>query len=86
MNEYQCTANDEHSQGRCCHNCKWHISDRSHPSTDGGRVINQRGWICVGFIFMEGDPIAFSGWPEHGLCEIHEFIPNGEFVTEGSQT
>ena len=56
--------------GGCCCQCKYHVEDHSHPDTDGLRFSNQRGWICAGFLFCEGESIAFSQWPEHGMCEL----------------
>lgn len=56
-----------HKYGSCCCNCKFHLADHSHPGTDGGRVINQRGWICS----PPESEMAFSGWTDHGMCEMH---------------
>ena len=52
--------------GECCCNCNWHIKDLSHPGTNGKSVSEQRGWICASPEF-DG---MFSGWGEHGLCEL----------------
>ena len=57
---------------RCCCTCRYRLEDRSHPSTDKGSVLQQRGWICAA-----DSVVAFSGWSEHGLCEMHAFIPSG---------
>ena len=35
--------------------------------TDGESIMRQRGWICAA-PEMEG---MFSGWSEHGMCEMH---------------
>ena len=51
----------------CCCNCRYHIKDFSHPCTDGESIMRQRGWICAA-PEMEG---MFSGWSEHGMCEMH---------------
>jgi hypothetical protein len=50
----------------CCCTCESHVPDISHPMTDGGRVIEQRGWVCLA---PEFDGVL-SGWPAHGLCEM----------------
>jgi hypothetical protein len=57
-------------RGRCCCNCRYRLLDRSHPLTDGGRITHQRGWICKK-PELNG---AFSGWSEHGLCEMHNHV------------
>lgn len=71
--ETNCRAPE--NRGYCCCSCRYHMADHSHPLTDGGNVLVRRGWIChppeFGF--------AFSGWSEHGLCEMHEF--NGDRTT-----
>lgn len=55
----------------CCCRCRHHLRDMSHPLTDGGRVTEQRGWICRP---PEGLG-PFSGWPEHGYgCEMFESV------------
>jgi hypothetical protein len=61
-----CYAPEHH--GRCCCNCRYHLRDHSHPLTDGGRITAQRGWLCNP---PELDAY-FSGWPEHGMCEMHD--------------
>jgi hypothetical protein len=66
-----CYAPEHH--GRCCCNCRYHLRDHSHPLTDGGRITAQRGWLCSP---PELDA-AFSGWSEHGMCEMHD-SPNHE--------
>lgn len=57
----------------CCCVCRFHVPDHSHPSTDGGKFANQRGWVCLAPEF----PHVHSGWPEHGMCEmfVHEDTP-----------
>lgn len=57
----------------CCCTCRRHIPDYSHPITDGKRISEQRGWVCMPLEFCaEEGPIVFSGWPKHGLCEMYE--------------
>jgi len=58
--------------GVCCCSCNWRLEDRSHPLTDGKSMGDRRGWICAGFAFTEGEGVAISGWPEHGICEMHK--------------
>lgn len=78
-----CKGNDFH--GRCCCNCEHRLTDYSHPCSNGGSCLDERGYIC----YVDG--MAFSGWHEHGLCELHDYkvepvrysilhIPSGEFV------
>jgi hypothetical protein len=55
----------------CCCTCVSHVADTSHPLTDGGRVIHQRGWVCLA---PEFDGV-FSGWTAHGLCEMWQSRP-----------
>jgi len=50
----------------CCCQCANHLRDHSHPSTNGGPVTHQRGWIC----YPPLATMAFSDWPAHGMCEI----------------
>lgn len=67
----------ERWRGRCCCNCRWHIEDFHHCTTawelrseKGGCVCDEhKGWICMA-PEMEH---AYSGWTEHGLCEMHDF-------------
>ena len=55
--------------GECCCNCANHFKDFHHPCTTGESIMKQRGWIC--FIDSDEDPcIMFSGWSEHGMCEL----------------
>src|ERR1035437_7335406 len=64
--------------GRCCCNCAYHIEDFEHCTTNptlreekhGCICSIHKGWICMAPEFERG---AFSGWPEHGMCEMHEF-------------
>jgi hypothetical protein len=62
-------------QDRCCCNCKHHIRDYRHCSTDRKEgeecVCNEpKGWICMPPDFPGH---GYSGWPEHGLCEMHDY-------------
>jgi hypothetical protein len=60
----------ESNNGRCCCNCNNRLTDHSSPNTDGKPISEVRGFIC--FIENDGKVIAFSGWREHGLCELWE--------------
>lgn len=68
----------ENNHGRCCCNCAWHVEDLHHCTTawelrkekHGCVCSEHKGWICKSPEFIEG---AHSGWPEHSLCELHEF-------------
>lgn len=53
--------------GRCCCICRWHLE--AHPHADFPHSV-QGGWVCVGFAFCEGVPIAYTGFSKHGLCEL----------------
>ena len=61
-------------KGDCCCNCVAHIQDFHHCTTtgrlpDGGcSCSTPKGWICLA---PEFDGKAYSGWTEHGLCEMH---------------
>jgi hypothetical protein len=62
-------------RSECCCLCRYHVADHSHPGTDGGSILEQRGWVCTVFLtWPDGDdpPKVFSGWHEHGLCEMFE--------------
>lgn len=55
------------ASNQCCCICKWRLEAHMHkqfPHTE------QFGWVCIGFAFMEGVPIAYLGDFEHGLCEL----------------
>lgn len=73
-----CQINSEIIKGgRCCCNCKYHIKDFQHCTTNRTLMDKKKacicsipkGWICLAPEF-DG---AFSGWSEHGMCEMHEF-------------
>lgn len=66
--------------GRCCCNCRWLAEDHSHPNTDGMSIMLQRGFVCMAPEFVverNGKAVAqvFSGWSEHGICEMHDYRP-----------
>jgi hypothetical protein len=65
--------------GSCCCTCKHRLTDYHHCTTTGpvgtkeagsdGCVCSKpRGFICY---IPEMDGRAYSGWGEHGLCELH---------------
>ena len=64
------------NSGCCCCNCKYHIRDFHHCTTVVNKPLGKcvcsepKGWICMP-PEMEGE--AYSGWSEHGLCEMHDF-------------
>ena len=77
------TAGQHPSSTECCCNCRWHAADLSHPCTDGGRLSHQRGWVCLAPEFDHApSPVLIgserrvkavvSGFPEHGMCEMHK--------------
>lgn len=52
---------------QCCCNCESHKEDHSHPSIDGERVTNVKGYICI----ADGTHFT-SGWPLHSVgCEMY---------------
>ncbi len=53
--------------GECCCNCAFLLKDFHHPTTTGKSTLVQRGWICAP---PEFDGMVFSGWSQHGLCEM----------------
>ena len=76
----KCDHNKEiDNYGRCCCNCKWHIEDfhhcttkkrtRTESNTEGCCCDQHKGWICM----MPESERVYSGWSEHGLCEMHVF-------------
>ncbi len=62
MSEAECNGE------QCCCSCVFHLPDHSHPAVGGGAVITRKGWICAP---IELEPIAFSGWAAHGMCECY---------------
>lgn len=70
MEEITCQISNPRTDGMCCCNCRFLIPDHSHPTTDGGNMTQQRGFVCAGFLFTEPEKIVFSGWSKHGLCEM----------------
>ena len=52
---------------RCCCVCRWRLEAHRHNAFPKKEQI---GWVCVGFAFMEGEPMAYLGDFEHGLCEL----------------
>lgn len=69
----KCQKAEHH--GCCCCNCKNHIQDFHHCTTVVSRPLQKcvcsqpKGWICMP---PEFDGAAYSGWTEHGICEMHE--------------
>ena len=66
--------------GSCCCNCKNHYEDFHHCTTkkkeEGEDCVcsQHKGYICM--ISIDGITKAYSGWSEHGFCELH--VPNVE--------
>ena len=68
--------------GQCCCNCNNHLEDFHHcttsPKPEGakGCVCGiHKGWICY-IHFEDGTARAYSGWGEHGMCEIWQPCEN----------
>jgi len=66
----------------CCCNCRWRARDHRHcnhdrkPGEDPCICGEQRGWICMAPEFFDeaaGESVMHSNWPEHGLCEMHDW-------------
>lgn len=51
----------------CCCQCKFHLKDYQYAHTGEHWWDKHRGWICVGF---QHEGAAFSGFAEHGMCEM----------------
>lgn len=72
------TCQKELWNGRCCCNCVNHLEDFHHCTTtcpDGveGCVCGvHKGWICRHVADDTGEVRHYSGWSEHGMCEMHE--------------
>lgn len=61
-------------KGKCCCSCAHHIKDFYHCSTGSIKMIGEsclcnqpKGYVCA-LRLSEG--IVYSGWTEHGLCEM----------------
>ena len=65
----ECTLVSHPEWNSCCCVCRHHIKDYGHPDTDG-KTFTQRGWVCVGVLNACGEDMVFSGWFEHGMCEL----------------
>ena len=53
----------------CCCRCKYRLEARDHP------MGSKMGWACIAFAFKGGEPIAYLGDFEHGMCELFEALP-----------
>lgn len=59
----ECWKESEFRQ--CCCTCKYRVNDWSHPHTNGESIMRRRGFICA-----NPEIGHYSGWGEHGLCEV----------------
>lgn len=59
----------------CCCTCRYRVNDWSHPVTDGESIMRRRGYICA-----NPELGHYSGWKEHGMCEV--WTPRPEVKTE----
>jgi hypothetical protein len=50
----------------CCCVCQHHKANHHHPLTTGKSMSERKGWICTAPELQA----YFSGWPEHGICEM----------------
>lgn len=71
----ECVLKTHPEWNSCCCVCRNLIIDGSHPDTDGGHIMQQRGWICIGFAYQEAEALGFSGWTAHGMCELFDRRP-----------
>ena len=65
----------EKHHGDCCCNCVHHIEDFHHCTTSWKLRENKGGCVCSvhkGWICNPDEDTAYSGWSEHGMCEMHE--------------
>jgi len=58
----------------CCCNCKFHAVDLEHCVTNPtlrkhvGHCSTPKGYACT--VQMQETGKIFSGWSQHGLCEM----------------
>ena len=64
-----CNLKKYPGQSQCCCICKWRLGVYAHEKFPRREPL---GWVCVGFAFMEADPVAYLGDFEHGLCELFQ--------------
>ena len=57
--------------GRCCCTCRWRLRALDQESFPRVGVVG-KGWACVGWAFVEAEPVAYIGDFEHGLCELYQ--------------
>ncbi len=72
----------------CCCTCKHRLTDYHHCTTTGqcgdksgfkpGEpqdtciCSRPRGYICALGLALGGEARVYSGWSEHGMCEMHQ--------------
>lgn len=64
----ECMRSDEFNW--CCCNCRYHLMGYSFSTR---RPTGE--WVCIAFVYEEGEPIAYLGVHPHGICELHAPIP-----------
>lgn len=65
----------EQFDNSCCCNCANHLEDFHHCATtsrDENECVcsNHKGWVCCPPMESDGKKIVYSGWSEHGMCEL----------------
>lgn len=75
LNERLGLCAKEEWRGKCCCTCKYRLEDFYHCTTaahaEPGKCVcsEHKGWVCA----PEETDRVYSGWTEHGLCEMHCF-------------
>ena len=59
--------------GGCCCKCRYRLKALGQPGD--GPILLANDWACIAFAFMEGEPTAYIGDFEHGMCELFEVLP-----------
>lgn len=77
MSNNKCVKKD--FNGCCCCNCKNHLEDFYHCTTmpkskgvEGCVCSVHKGWICKTVFADSNEIFYYSGWSEHGICELHK--------------
>lgn len=82
IHESECWLTKHPEWAGCCCRCKYRLRLQDHDGFPAGRVL--RGWVCIAFSQCEGEPVAYLGDFEHGLCELYEGLSKP--VPTGGQT
>lgn len=58
----------------CCCKCRYRLRAETHCDVLSPELPDN-AWACIAFAFMEGEPIAYIGNFEHGMCELFRPLP-----------